>query len=219
MIGADGVLVVVLSWPRSVTCGIPADADSLIVRLSEAEDEACRCVVLSAEGTAFCAGGNLREVWRLVQMGEDAVRARIYGSFQGLVRRLRSLPVPVIAAVDGPAVGLGFDLALACDLRLFGADAWVQQGWATVGLIPATGGFRFLSRSGDGTCVGRCWPSGTGASLPTNWRPGSRAERAPRRHRRPGVGRPPGRAAPRGVDGQQGADRDRRARPLPRPGP
>ena len=154
MIGADGVLEVVLSWPEVRNALGPADADSLIVRLSEAEDEACRCVVLSAEGTAFCAGGNLREVWRLVQMGEDAVRARIYGSFQGLVRRLRSLPVPVIAAVDGPAVGLGFDLALACDLRLFGADAWVQQGWATVGLIPATGGFRFLSEIGGRDL---CW--------------------------------------------------------------
>ena len=148
MIDEDGVLEVVLTWPDVRNALGPDDADTLSARLAEATDERCRAVVLSAQGRAFCAGGNLREVWRMAQAGEAAVAERIYRSYQGLIRSIRRLEVPVVAAVDGPAIGLGFDLALACDLRFFGADAWVQQGWASVGLIPAVGGFHFLKQLG-----------------------------------------------------------------------
>ena len=148
MIDDSGVLEVVLTWPDVRNALGPDDADVLRTRLDEAEDERCRAVVLSAEGSSFCAGGNLREVWQMAQDGEEAVRARIYRSFQGLIRRIQTLPVPVLAAVDGAAIGLGFDLALACDLRFFGRNGWVQQGWASVGLIPATGGFHFLKQLG-----------------------------------------------------------------------
>ena len=148
MIDNDGVLEVVLTWPDVRNALGPDDADTLTARLAEAADERCRAVVLSAEGRAFCAGGNLREVWRLAQAGETAVAERIYRSYQGLIRCIRGLEVPVVAAVDGPAIGLGFDLALACDLRFFGAAAWVQQGWASVGLIPAVGGFHFVRELG-----------------------------------------------------------------------
>jgi enoyl-CoA hydratase/carnithine racemase len=144
VIGDDGVLEVRLTWPEVRNALGPDEADELTERLTEAEDERCRAVVLSAEGRAFCAGGNLRAVAELARQGEEMVRQRIYRSYQGLVRRIRSLPVPVLAAVDGPAIGLGFDLALACDLRFFGRDGWVQQGWASVGLIPAVGGFHLV---------------------------------------------------------------------------
>lgn len=148
MIDDDGVLEVALTWPDVRNALGPDDADTLSSRLAEARDERCRAVVLSAEGRAFCAGGNLRQVWQLAQAGEAAISDRIYRSYQGLIRRIRTLEVPVVAAVDGPAIGLGLDLALACDLRFFGRGAWVQQGWAAVGLIPAVGGFHFLKQLG-----------------------------------------------------------------------
>jgi enoyl-CoA hydratase/carnithine racemase len=59
---------------------------------------------------------------------------------QGMVRALVDFPVPTVAAIDGPAIGLGFDLALACDSRLIGPQGWCMQGWGRIGVVPGTGG-------------------------------------------------------------------------------
>lgn len=137
----DGVLRVSLDWPDQRNALGPEEADELVFRLRDADSPGCRAVVLGAEGRVFSAGGDLRAVVGLVEEGEDALRDRLYRSFQGLFRELRAVPVPVVAAVTGPAVGLGLDLALACDLRFVGPDVWVRQGWSSLGLVPATGGF------------------------------------------------------------------------------
>ncbi len=73
-------------------------------------------------------------------MSPEERRALVYGAYQGLIRTVTELPVPTVAAVDGPAVGMGFDLALACDSRFIGPEGWCRQGWARIGLIPGTGG-------------------------------------------------------------------------------
>lgn len=135
-----GVLEVVLDWPETRNALGPEEADELRARLGDAASEAVRCVVLRSEGRAFCAGGNLKAIASLVEQGEAALRERLYGSFQGLFRALADLPVPVVAAVSAPAIGLGLDLALACDMRYFGPRVWARQGWSSLGLIPATGG-------------------------------------------------------------------------------
>jgi enoyl-CoA hydratase/carnithine racemase len=62
-----------------------------------------------------------------------------------MIRSLVSVPVPTTAAIDGPAIGLGMDLALACDVRIVGSNGWLMQGWARVGLVPATGGVMLLA--------------------------------------------------------------------------
>ena len=75
-----------------------------------APDDVCG-VVLTGNG-AFCAGGNLKGMAERSGMPEDERRKVVYGAYQGLIRAIVGLPVTTIAAIDGPAVGLGLDLAL-----------------------------------------------------------------------------------------------------------
>lgn len=96
-------------------------------------------VVLTGN-SAFCAGADLKHVVERQSLSEEERRADVREAAQGLTWSLVESPVPVLAAVDGPAVGLGFDLALACDDRLIGPDGWCMQGWGRIGAIPATGG-------------------------------------------------------------------------------
>ncbi|MEX2558222.1 MAG: enoyl-CoA hydratase/isomerase family protein [Actinomycetota bacterium] len=144
----DGILEVVIDWPAVRNALGPAEASELTARLAVAESEDCRCVVLRADGPVFCAGGNLRAVIALVGEGDDALRRGLYGAFQGLFRTLVLLPVPVIAAVAGPAIGLGLDLALACDVSFFRPGITVRQGWSSLNLIPATGGLYYACGRG-----------------------------------------------------------------------
>lgn len=108
-----------------------------------ADDEAVHAAVLTGNG-AFCAGADLGGLKDSVAGGP--IGPRYYDRAHALVRSLLNVPVPTIAAVDGPAVGMGADLALACDSRLIGPGGWLRQGWAARGLIPGTGGLLFLRK-------------------------------------------------------------------------
>ncbi len=145
------VTEVCLDWPDVRNALGPQQGRELRLALEEATTDAqVRAVVLTANGPAFCAGGNLPEIVRLAQGGPEVVRSTIYAEFQGLFRALRDSPVPVISAVDGPAVGFGCDLALACSCTFIGQKGWIAQGWARAGLIPATGGtFYACQRAGE----------------------------------------------------------------------
>lgn len=97
-----------------------------------------RCVVLASTGPSFCSGGDLPHLERLAAR-PDEIRGSIEGSFQRLMRTIRAHPVPVIARIQGPAVGAGADLALACDLRVASTEAWLREPWIELGLISALG--------------------------------------------------------------------------------
>jgi enoyl-CoA hydratase/carnithine racemase len=136
-----------LDWPDVRNALGPDEGRELRLAVEQATtDEQSCAVVLSANGPAFCAGGNLRAIVQLAQGGEQAVRDTIYAEFQGLFRALSDSPVPVLSAVDGPAIGFGCDLALACSSTFIGAKGWIAQGWARAGLIPATGGTHYACR-------------------------------------------------------------------------
>ena len=136
-----GVTEVMLSWPTRRNALGPDEANTLREALSSAGDSPeCRVIILRAEGDVFCAGGDLRAVLEMVDGGEQALRTQLYTAFQSLLRAVRASPVPIIAAVEGPAIGLGADLALACQARVLSADTWISQGWTQLGLISAPGG-------------------------------------------------------------------------------
>lgn len=138
--------IVVLDWPERRNALGPDEALEVTAAVREAASPSEICGVVLTGNGAFCAGGNLRGAVERTGMPEDERRRLVYGAFQGLVRALVDVPVVTIAAVDGPAVGMGFDLALACDSRFVGPDGWCQQGWGRVGLVPGTGGELLLRR-------------------------------------------------------------------------
>ncbi|MET0521339.1 MAG: enoyl-CoA hydratase/isomerase family protein [Jiangellaceae bacterium] len=118
--------------------------DALIEGFRGAEAGGLRSVVLTGAPPAFCAGGDLPSLSALAQQGSAVATDAIYQSFHGLVRALRDSPLPVVAAVSGPAFGAGLDLALCCDLRIGAADARFESTWIKAGLVPGMGGAHHL---------------------------------------------------------------------------
>src|SRR2546423_1935611 len=114
--------------------------------LSDAEaDENCRALLLTGEGRGFCAGQDLND--RLSKPGETPVLGGALESYYNpLVRRLRALPFPVVAAVNGVAAGAGCNIALACDIVLAAHGANFIQSFAKIGLVPDSGGTWMLPR-------------------------------------------------------------------------
>jgi len=109
-------------------------------------DAGARVLVLTGSGRGFCAGQDLSD--RAVAAGDAPVDlgASIERNYKPLVLGLRSLPMPVICAVNGVAAGAGANLAFACDLVIAAKSASFIEAFAKLGLIPDTGGTYFLPR-------------------------------------------------------------------------
>lgn len=110
------------------------------------DTEIC-AVILTGAGKIFSAGGNVKEMAdRHGMFGLDAIdqrRAYIDG-IQRIPRALARLEVPLIAAVNGAAIGAGCDLAMMCDIRIASERAWFAESFVQLGLIPGDGGTWFL---------------------------------------------------------------------------
>jgi len=107
-------------------------------------DPEVRVLIVRGAGGAFCSGADLNTI---VSAERDEVPARI-DEFHQLITNIVEAPQPVIAVVDGPAVGFGADLALSCDARLFTDAGYVEEGFIKVGLMPDGGGTYFMQRFG-----------------------------------------------------------------------
>jgi 2-(1,2-epoxy-1,2-dihydrophenyl)acetyl-CoA isomerase len=119
---------------------------ALRATLAEAEaDESCRALMITGNGRGFCAGQDLSD--RLVKPGEKIVPSTALETYYNpLIRKLRALPFPVVAAVNGVAAGAGCNIALACDIVLAARSANFVQAFARIGLVPDCGGSWFLPR-------------------------------------------------------------------------
>ncbi|WP_169814500.1 enoyl-CoA hydratase/isomerase family protein [Nocardia pseudovaccinii] len=106
-----------------------------------------RVAVLTGAGTAFCAGGDLPSLAAVAAGGPRAATDAIYSRFHRMVGVLGSVAFPVIAAINGPAMGAGLDLAMACDLRVSSSTAKFASSWINVGLVPGMGGAHLLTRA------------------------------------------------------------------------
>jgi len=109
-----------------------------------AGDSSVHVVVLTGAGRAFCAGGDLGAIGKGREKGDVTELGPILRSGMQAVVNIRSMPQPVIAAVNGPAAGAGMNLALAADIRLAVDGSMFGQNFARVGLFPDYGGTYFL---------------------------------------------------------------------------
>jgi 2-(1,2-epoxy-1,2-dihydrophenyl)acetyl-CoA isomerase len=109
-----------------------------------ANDHTINVVVLTGTGRAFCAGGDLGEIGKGRERDDTSELGPILSSGMQAVLKIRSMPQPVIAAVNGPAAGAGMNLALAADIRIATEESVFGQNFANVGLFPDYGGTFFL---------------------------------------------------------------------------
>ena len=144
---ADGVATITLNRPDAMNAFATGMRELLLEVLeSYAGNRSVRCIVLTGAGRAFCAGGDIADMAALQDDDDSApIGERIQAAGQ-VIRLIRSLPQPVIAAVNGPAAGGGMNLALACDMRIGGGKALFAQSFVKIGLVPDWGGFAFLPR-------------------------------------------------------------------------
>lgn len=113
-----------------------------------AQDPGVRAVILAAEGTVFCSGGNVKDMQRYFtqKLTPDVIREEYRNGIQRLPKALYNLDVPVIAAVNGPAIGAGLDLACMCDIRISSDKASYAESFVKVGIVPGDGGAWLLPR-------------------------------------------------------------------------
>jgi enoyl-CoA hydratase/carnithine racemase len=109
-------------------------------------DRAVHVVVITGSGRGFCAGGDVAAMADLIERQDADEFSRLLGSARRVVTAIRHMTKPVIASINGPAFGAGFNLALACDLRIASSNASFSQSFTKVGLHPDWGGTYFLPR-------------------------------------------------------------------------
>ena len=134
-----------------LTLNRPDRLNSFTVQMHEEVADAlsrldgARVLVLTGAGRGFCAGQDLND--RAVAPGESVdLGESVEQRYNPLVRRLTALPFPVIARVNGVAAGAGANIALACDIVIAGKSAKFIQSFASIGLIPDSGGTWVLPR-------------------------------------------------------------------------
>ena len=113
-------------------------------------DESVKVVILTGAGTAFSAGGNVKDMRdkKGIAGGTPYAVSRGYqGGIQRIPLALHQLEVPTIAAVNGPAIGAGCDLACMCDIRIASDKAKFAESFVKLGIIPGDGGAWLLQRA------------------------------------------------------------------------
>ncbi len=143
-----GITTITINRPEKLN----ALGDNMRRDLAEAmegagRDERVRVVVLRGGGQSFCAGGDMDRVREMMdeRLGSDEF-TRWLGAARRVVMAMRSMPKPVLASISGIAAGSGFNLALACDMRVAAESAKFTQSFVRYGLHPEWGGTFFLPR-------------------------------------------------------------------------
>lgn len=110
----------------------------------EAADDSVRAVLVTGAGRGFSSGADLRAGFEPADDGMPDIRKELHDLYHPVIAGTRRLPKPVVAAVNGPAVGIGCSLALACDLVMMAESAFLGLAFVNVGLMPDGGSTAFV---------------------------------------------------------------------------
>ncbi|WP_207538813.1 enoyl-CoA hydratase/isomerase family protein [Sabulicella rubraurantiaca] len=139
-----GTLILAIDRPEAGNALDAATIAALRTRLdAAAEDTTLRSVILTGTGRFFCAGGDLK-AYRALE-DREALET-VFGSARALLDAIEAHPLPVIAAIDGFAIGGGAELAMACDVRVAGEGARIGFPQLRLGIIPGWDGLERLTR-------------------------------------------------------------------------
>src|SRR5438128_5960296 len=137
----DGVGLIQLNRPEKMNAIGALTRQQLGEAIKQAEkDDAIRVVVLTGSGRAFCSGADVTEMANDGGMrSPEDVGNVLRNEYMPMLTRLRTMPKPVIAAMNGPAVGIGASFALACDIRIATPEAYLMEACRNIGLAPDGG--------------------------------------------------------------------------------
>jgi 2-(1,2-epoxy-1,2-dihydrophenyl)acetyl-CoA isomerase len=141
--GAVGRLT--LNQPQTLnawSAHLGAELKQVLAR--EAADESVRAVVITGAGRGFSSGADLKAGFDPAPDGRPDIRRSLRETYHPVIVGLRELPKPIVAAVNGPAVGIGCSLALACDLVLAAESAFFGLAFVHIGLMPDGGATAFV---------------------------------------------------------------------------
>jgi enoyl-CoA hydratase/carnithine racemase len=145
------ILILTMSQPetRNALTGNTAVEELVQACNDIRQDNTIRVVVLTAEGPVFSSGGNVKDMLRYQtqQLMPDTIREEYRNGIQRLPKALYNLDVPVIAAINGPAIGAGMDLTCMCDIRIASEKATFAESFVKVGIVPGDGGAWLLPRA------------------------------------------------------------------------
>ena len=147
---SNGILTLTMNQPetRNALTGNNAVQEFVDACAAIALDTSVRVVIITGAGPVFCSGGNVKDMRRFFEqdIAPDRIREEYRQGIQRLPKALCNLDVPVIAAVNGPAVGAGLDLTCMADLRIASNTATFAESFVKVGIIPGDGGAWLLPR-------------------------------------------------------------------------
>jgi 2-(1,2-epoxy-1,2-dihydrophenyl)acetyl-CoA isomerase len=136
----DGELRITLNRPDTMNAWNKQLGLDLLAAVREAAaDDGVRAVVVTGAGRAFSSGADLRAGFDPTPEGHPDVETVLHERYHPIIAGLRQMPKPVVAAVNGPAVGIGCSLALACDLIVARESAYFLLAFVNIGLVPDGG--------------------------------------------------------------------------------
>jgi 2-(1,2-epoxy-1,2-dihydrophenyl)acetyl-CoA isomerase len=135
-----GELRITLNRPDVMNAWDKQFGDELLATLQDAAaDDAVRAVTITGAGRGFSSGADLRAGFDPTPEGHPDVQSALTERYHPIIRAIRHMPKPVLAAVNGPAVGIGCSLALVCDLIVARESAYFLLAFINIGLVPDGG--------------------------------------------------------------------------------